>query len=597
MVLVLGEAGIGKTRLVEAVAELAGATGGLVVQARCYEAERSLFQPVAEAVRAAALALPPGRVAAAAGDAAGTLAELVPDLRRLLDLPGYEQAPAALQRRQSFEAVAAFVRGLAAQQPLLLAVDDLHLASASTQELLHFLRRRLHGDRVLVLAGVRAEEGAEALAVLAGAGPVLELGPLPAAAVAELAAASAWPTWPGRCWSGPGPRPVHRGDLRAAAEEGPRPGRSPGVARDAVQTRARRAGPEVETCWGGGGGRGRAGTLEVMAGLLDLPVECAPGPSVPWPPACWSRTTPAPATVRQRPGPRGQQRASPRPTPVTAAAWPACWPTGRRRPPARRRRRRLGGRGQGLDGGGRQRRRVLRQPRRRTPARPGRGRRRPGRRPDPGGRRPAGPGPGPGRAGRLPGRLRRPGAGAGAGRRARPGPAGGGRPRAARLDRLLRPRPPGRLRPQPPGRELAERAVAAPGAGPTALLLAARALRHAEGDLAGARGGLRHRLAEPDPATQTAGLAYLGLLLEHGDRFAEARQVLDQAWRRAEAAGLFRPMLTSCFAATLAYANLGDLRGAGAAGRAGAHPGRRRGSLLPARAATAGSWLWRELAS
>ncbi|HET9555612.1 MAG TPA: AAA family ATPase, partial [Actinomycetota bacterium] len=106
MVLVLGEAGIGKTRLVEAVAELAGATGGLVVQARCYEAERSLFlQPVAEAVRAAALALPPGRVAAAAGAAAGTLAELVPDLRRLLDLPGYERAPAELQRRRSFEAV------------------------------------------------------------------------------------------------------------------------------------------------------------------------------------------------------------------------------------------------------------------------------------------------------------------------------------------------------------------------------------------------------------------------------------------------------------------------------------------------------------
>jgi hypothetical protein len=67
LVLVAGEAGIGKTRLVEAAAELASATGGLVVQARCYEAERSLFlQPVAEAVRAAALALPPDRLAAAA---------------------------------------------------------------------------------------------------------------------------------------------------------------------------------------------------------------------------------------------------------------------------------------------------------------------------------------------------------------------------------------------------------------------------------------------------------------------------------------------------------------------------------------------------
>ncbi|HEX7149669.1 MAG TPA: BTAD domain-containing putative transcriptional regulator, partial [Actinomycetota bacterium] len=160
MVLVVGEAGIGKTRLVQAVAE---------------------------ALRAVALALPPGRLGAAAGDAAGTLAELVPDLRKLLDLPAYERAPAELQRRRSFEAVTSFVRGLADRQPLLLVVDDLHLAGASTLELLHFLLRRLAGDRVLVAGTVRDEEGAEVLSTLAEAGRVLELGSLPAEAVAELA--------------------------------------------------------------------------------------------------------------------------------------------------------------------------------------------------------------------------------------------------------------------------------------------------------------------------------------------------------------------------------------------------------------------------
>jgi hypothetical protein len=137
--------------------------------------------------------------------------------------------------------------------------------------------------------------------------------------------------------------------------------------------------------------------------------------------------------------------------------------------------------------------------------------------------------------------------------------------------------------------------VAARRAGPTALLLAAR-MRHAEGDLAGARAAFDTVLGEPDPATQTAGQAYLGLLLEHGDRFAEARAVLDRSIDACRAAGLFRPMLTSCFAATLACANLGDLRGA-----------LDRLALLErmlaevedrfyhARAATAGSWLWREL--
>jgi hypothetical protein len=72
--------------------------------------------------------------------------------------------------------------------------------------------------------------------------------------------------------------------------------------------------------------------------------------------------------------------------------------------------------------------------------------------------------------------------------------------------------------------------------------------------------------------------------------------VLDRSIEACRAAGLFRPMLTSCFAATLACANLGDLRGAAD-----------RLALLErllaevedrfyhARASTTGSWLWREL--
>jgi tetratricopeptide (TPR) repeat protein len=147
----------------------------------------------------------------------------------------------------------------------------------------------------------------------------------------------------------------------------------------------------------------------------------------------------------------------------------------------------------------------------------------------------------------------------------------------------------------PQARELAERAVAARHARPTALLLAAR-MRHAEGDLAGAREAFDAVLADPDPATQAAGPAYLGFLLEHGDRFAEARRLLDRSIEACRAAGLFRPMLTACFAATLAGANLGDLRGAldrlALLERLLAEVDDR---FYHARAATVGSWLWREL--
>jgi tetratricopeptide (TPR) repeat protein len=148
----------------------------------------------------------------------------------------------------------------------------------------------------------------------------------------------------------------------------------------------------------------------------------------------------------------------------------------------------------------------------------------------------------------------------------------------------------------PQALELAERAVAARRAGPTALLLAGRA-RHAEGDLAGAQAAFDVVLAgQPDLATETVGLTYLGLLLEHSDRFAEARRTLDRSIEGSRAAGLFRPLLTSCFAATLACANLGDLRGAldhlAMLERLLAEVEDR---FYHARAATAGSWLWREL--
>ena len=601
MVLVVGEAGIGKTRLVRAVAELAGATGGMVVAARCYEAERSLFlQPVAEAVRAAALA-----TAAGAGGGGrrgrrrdpGRAGAGPPEAARPARL---QRAPAELQRRRSFEAVTAFFRGLAAQQPLLLAVDDLHQAGASTLELLHFLLRRLAGDRVLVVAGVRAEEGAEALTALADAGRVLELGPLPAAAVAELARHFGVADLAGPVLERARGHTLFTVEsLRAAAEGGRDLAAVPASLRDAVLTRARRAGPEVETLLRAAVVVGAAFDLEVVAGLLDLPVEVAAARAER---ALAARllveddtgagyrfandlvrevlyaTSPRPTRVSRhrrlagmladRPEAAAGHAAAAGDWPAAATAWMAAAANAAGSYANRDAERLLGQAVAAAERAG--------DPSLEASARLDRGR-------------------------VLVALGDYPGAFADQERALelavgeRPRPAGGGRPRAARLDRLLRPRPAAASELRPQARELAERAVAARRAGPTALLLAAR-MRHAEGDLAGARAAFDAVLGEPDPATQTAGQAYLGLLLEHGDRFAEARQVLDRSVEACRAAGLFRPMLTSCFAATLACANLGDLRGA-----------LERLAMLErlladvedrfyhARAATAGSWLWREL--
>jgi DNA-binding SARP family transcriptional activator len=614
MVLVAGEAGIGKTRLVQVVAELAGRTGGLVVQARCYEAERSLFlQPVAEAVRAAALAVAPERVGAAAGEAAGTLAELVPELRRLLGLGAYERAPAELERRRSFEAVTAFVRGLAAQRPLLLVVDDLQLAGASTLELLHFLLRRLAGDRVLVLATVRAEEGAEALATLADVSRVLELGPLTAAAVAELA----------RRFGVPGlAAPVQertRGhtlfaveSLRAAAEGGGDRAAVPATLRDAVLGRVRRAGPEVETLLRAAVVAGNVLDLEVVAALLNQTVEATA--------ALAERALAARLLVEDDTG-SGYElvndlvrevlyRTSPRPTRVArhrrlagllaarpeaaaghaaaagdwaaaAAAWMAAATRAAGSYANRDAQRLLD---QAVAAAGR-----AGDPSLEAAARLDRGR--------------VLVALGDYRAALADQRRSLELATADRDDRLE----------AAALEQLgwtaYYSRDQHASEVTVEARELAERAVSARRAGPMASLLAAR-VRHADGDLPGARAAFDAVLGprrpeeaarpdepgRPDPATRAAGLAWLGLLLEHGDRFAEAGGVLDQGIEACRAAGQFRPMLTACFGATLAYANLGDLRAA-----------LDRLALLErllaevedrfyhARAATLGSWLWREL--
>ncbi|HEX3211667.1 MAG TPA: transcriptional regulator, partial [Actinomycetota bacterium] len=466
--------------------------------------------------------------------------------------------------------------------------------------LLHFLLRRLASDRLLVLAAVRAEEGAEALEALADVGRVLELGPLPADAVAELARRLGVADLAGPVLERARGHTLFTVEsLRALAEAGPGRAAVPATLRDAVVTRARRAGPEVETLLRAAVVAGAAVDLEVVAALLELPVEVAAARA--------ERALAARLLVEDETG-SGYELAndlvrevlyqtSPRPTRVTrhrrlagmladrpeaaaghaaaAGDWAAAataWMAAAARAAgsyANRDAERLLDRAVGAAA-------QAGDPALEAGARLDRG--------------------------RVLVALGSYQAAFADQERALELAVGHGLEEleAAALEQLgwtayyhRDSQAASELRPQ--AQELAERAVAARRAGPTALLLAAR-MRHAEGDLAGARAAFDTVLGEPDPATQTAGQAYLGLLLEHGDRFAEAREVLDHSIDACRAAGLFRPMLTSCFAATLACANLGDLGGA-----------LDRLALLErmlaevedrfyhARAATAGSWLWREL--
>jgi DNA-binding CsgD family transcriptional regulator/tetratricopeptide (TPR) repeat protein len=167
--LIGGEAGIGKTRLLSAALDGARARGAVVLQGGCIGlAEGSLpFAPIVEAIRplltdhaatsatlTAADAPHPAEIQAAlAGVATGfgllarrhgadAAAELHPDWAR----------------SELYETFLRLLRRLAADSPVVLAVEDLHWAGDSTRELLAFLIRNARAERLLLLVTFRSDE-------------------------------------------------------------------------------------------------------------------------------------------------------------------------------------------------------------------------------------------------------------------------------------------------------------------------------------------------------------------------------------------------------------------------------------------------------
>jgi DNA-binding SARP family transcriptional activator len=246
LVTITGEAGIGKTTLAEALAAEAAEDGGTVLRTRCYETERSLFlQPIVEAIAPVAVSTPASMLRQLLGEHADAAASLLPEIATLLGPPPPGRGSVEMERRRAFEAVRAFLRGLAERSPVLLFVDDLQYAGQSTVELMHFLGRETAGTRLLMVATVRAENDAQLDAALAPVARRMEVGPLDADAVAQLARAAGRDELAGRILERTRGHTLFVVEvLRALAsgEEG-----VPESLRTAVQARVRRAGPGVET--------------------------------------------------------------------------------------------------------------------------------------------------------------------------------------------------------------------------------------------------------------------------------------------------------------------------------------------------------------
>ena len=166
-VLLGGEAGIGKSRVLAAALDRARAGGAVVLLGGCIGlAEGSLpFAPIVEALRPYIRDLEgmdgrdgespdgvPRRALSAVGAALGMLT----------DYPVAASAGAEMRpewaRSRMYEAFLDLLRRLAADGPVVLAIEDLHWADDSTRELLAFLVRNAQAERLLLLVTFRSDE-------------------------------------------------------------------------------------------------------------------------------------------------------------------------------------------------------------------------------------------------------------------------------------------------------------------------------------------------------------------------------------------------------------------------------------------------------
>jgi DNA-binding SARP family transcriptional activator len=198
--LVIGEGGVGKTRLIKSFMDVSTSTRRVnVLKGRCYElAPLVPYQPILEILRCAfseEAELAEQALAAASGEVLEDLTRLVPELRPDPASPAPTPIADAEGRRRLFGSVARFLEGLCqGGDPLILFLDDLHLADRDTLDLLMYLTARLQGPVWMIAVCLPDElnpdhpiEQIARYGESKGRASRLEIGRLPSAALEEIA--------------------------------------------------------------------------------------------------------------------------------------------------------------------------------------------------------------------------------------------------------------------------------------------------------------------------------------------------------------------------------------------------------------------------
>jgi len=159
VVLLGGEPGSGKSRLVREFAAEAAAEGALVLYGACDAVVHAPYGPFAQALWRLTQVLEPDELREALGSAGGELTRLLPDLPELIgELPAPASADPDTERHRLHVLVTDLLSRVSRRQPVLLVIEDGHWADAPTLLLLRHLARAPWTGRVLLFATFRDTE-------------------------------------------------------------------------------------------------------------------------------------------------------------------------------------------------------------------------------------------------------------------------------------------------------------------------------------------------------------------------------------------------------------------------------------------------------
>jgi class 3 adenylate cyclase len=160
LLLIVGEPGIGKTRMTEELTTWARLRGAQVLVGRCYEGEGAPpYWPWVQVIRSYIHDRDADGLISVMGQGAADIAQVVSEVReRIPNLSEPPQLDPEQARFRLFDSIATFLRNAARAQPIVVVLDDLHWADKPTLLLLQFLASAIRQNRLLVVATYRDVE-------------------------------------------------------------------------------------------------------------------------------------------------------------------------------------------------------------------------------------------------------------------------------------------------------------------------------------------------------------------------------------------------------------------------------------------------------